>query len=576
MTTDAIKLATEKRVEELTRTDIDLTSMETIKDSLYDIAYSRAYAAGSKGDHSFLSTNNASVLQVLDDPLHKKDHKKRGYGPNPLKTFFTCVRSTRSGEGSWFRYNGDVWVDEANDLAEAAVHSIIDGVFSAYLALLADGTIKKQTGDDEKAQATMAKMINAYKDFKENTQPIKNTVAYVTNALKRSDDPFTESRYLIMRNGEALDTIASVEQQRLVFVKTTPNMYIHERYQTTFDYTPNQQPGEALTHWLKTSPVDYDTGVNLCRALISAVCSPKPKKFFSLIEMYGESNTGKSALLESVFKLSVPGLVAPATDAQFGKNPNNFAIGRIMGKRILMLTEYSSEFSESQVKSVTGGDTITADIKFKEPREFIFNGVLAITTNSKQGTELNISKSGLKERMFPVQFPRSVMGQEVVTPDGVTPAWDGPDLKYVALPKENDQNMSWMLDLWLKWEISEEPGIPLTEAQSGQVSERSEELDSITVKLTEGVQDDLWFTAQEGTPTYKLLKFSTFWGVYESWFKKAHMGETIGRNSTAAEMRDRGMIEEDSKGPRVKGYTDEGTWALKIEQSGGRGLVEGM
>lgn len=563
-------------VEEQVKDTIDLTSMETIKDSLYDISYSRAYAAGAKGDHSYLSTNNASVLQVLDDPLHKKDLKKRGYGPNPLKKYFTCVKTSRGGEGSWYRYNGDVWVDEANDLAEASVHAIIDGVFSAYLALMADGTISKQTGDDDKKQAAMLKKINAYKDFKENTVPIKNTVAYVTNALKRSDDPFTESRYLIMKNGEALDTIESIVQKKLVFVKTSPDMFIHERYQTTFDYYPNQQPGKALSHWLKTSPVDYDTGVNLCRALVTAVCSPKPKKFFSLIEMYGESNTGKSALLESVFKLSVPGLVAPATDAQFGKNPNNFAIGRIIGKRILMLTEYSSEFSESQVKSVTGGDTITADIKFKEPREFIFNGVIAITTNSKQGTELNISKSGLKERMFPVQFPRSVMGKEVVTPDGVTPAWDGPDLKYVALPQENDQNMSWMLDLWLAWEITEEPGIPLTDAQKGQVSTRSEELDSITVKLTEGMQDGLWFPAQENTPAYKLLKFSTFWGVYEPWFKKANKGETIGRNSTVAEMRDRGLIVEDSKGPRVKDFTDEGTWALKIDQSGGYGLTEGM
>ena len=133
-------------VEKQVKNTIDLTSMETIKDSLYDIAYSRAYAAGSKGDHSYLSTNNASVLQVLDDPLHKKDLKKRGYGPNPLKKYFTCVKSSMNGEGSWFRYNGDVWVDEANDLAEASVHAIIDGVYSAYLALAADGTLMKRWG----------------------------------------------------------------------------------------------------------------------------------------------------------------------------------------------------------------------------------------------------------------------------------------------------------------------------------------------------------------------------------------------------------------------------------------------
>lgn len=558
------------------QSEIDLTSLNTVKDSLFRIAFERAKRNVGKGDHSFLSTNNASVLQVLDDPTHKNDYSRRGYGPNPLKKYFTCVKATKNGEGSWFRYNGDVWVDEVNDIAEAIVHAIIDGVHSAYLSLEADGTLKKQWKGDEKAEASMRKRLKAYTDFKENTVPIKNTISFVTNALKRSDDPFTESNYLIMKNGMALDTVESVVQGRPVFSKTTPEMFIHERYSARFDYTPNCKPGDALEHWLRTSPVDYATGVNLCRALACAGFSPKPKKFFSLIEMYGESNTGKSAILESVFKLALPGLVAPADDTQFGKNPNNFAIGRIIGKRILMLTEYSSEFSESRVKSVTGGDTIQADIKFKEPREFIFNGVLAITTNSRQGTDLNISKSGMKERMFPVPFPRSVLGKEVVTPDGVTPAWDGPDLKYVALPQELDNDMSWMLDLWIEWEATGEPGIPLTDAQTGQVTERSEGLDSISQKLTEGAQDSLWSKAKEETPEYLLLKFSTFWSIYAPWYKVANPGESARRNKVKDEMMDRGLVVKNSSGIFVKGYTEDSTWSLSIERGGGRGLVEGF
>lgn len=72
-------------VEAQVKDTIDLTSMETIKDSLYDIAYSRAYAAGAKGDHSYLSTNNASVLQVLDDPLHKRISRREATDPTPSR-----------------------------------------------------------------------------------------------------------------------------------------------------------------------------------------------------------------------------------------------------------------------------------------------------------------------------------------------------------------------------------------------------------------------------------------------------------------------------------------------------------
>lgn len=566
----------EKETPSTDITNIDLTSIETIKDSLYSIAYNRAIVNGSRGNHALLSTNNASVLQALDLPGGKKDYSKRGYGPNPLNKYFICVKASKNGDGTWYRYDGSVWIEESTDIAEAIVHNVTSGVYNAYLQMVSDGTLDKQTNGDEKAAAKKGKLITEYRNFKENTVPVKNTITFVTNALKRSDDPFTESRYLVMRNGDVLDTDASSEQGEAVFIKPSPELLIHERYRTTFDYTPGQSPGAALEHWLRTSPIDYETGVNLVRALSCAVFSPKPKKFFSLIEMYGESNTGKSALLESMFKLSVPGLVAPANEAQFGKNPNNFAIGRIIGKRILMLTEYSSEFSESQVKTVTGGDTIMADIKFKEPREFVFNGVLAITTNSSQGTDLNVRDSGMRERIFPVQFPRSVLGKEVVTPDGITPAWDGPDLKLTALPAENDQNMSWAIDLWIEWEQKDTFRIPHTPAQSDQVEQRQDDADSISVRLEEGAQDGLWRKAHEDTPTKYLLKFSTFWPSYQAWTKRA-FGKAPGRNTVRSEMSDRGMIVQYNNAYFITGYTTDSTWALAFDRADGDGdLTRGL
>ncbi len=76
MTTDVIRRATEKREKELAQSELVLTSLESFKDSLYSRVYSLVQKEAKQGDFQHLSTNNAALLQVLDDlatvwaPLH--------------------------------------------------------------------------------------------------------------------------------------------------------------------------------------------------------------------------------------------------------------------------------------------------------------------------------------------------------------------------------------------------------------------------------------------------------------------------------------------------------------------------
>lgn len=470
---------------------LDLTSLESFKDSLYARAYAIVHTEAQVGNLSHLSTNNAAVLQVMDDRDYTPERGKRPSPPNDLKKFVMKVRPNATGEGVWYRYDGIAWVEEPTNMAESIFHTIVGAVHNAYNDLRKDEKLIP-AGADEKAIKLIDKKMNDYKDLKENNRPQKDSIAFITNYLTLPYDPFNSSQYLIMSDGKILDLQASSENKELTFVDVGPEAYIHSRYKTNFKYIPESTPGPAMHHYLSTSPVDYDTGVNMCRAIACGLFSFKPKKFYSLIEMYGESNTGKSMLLEAVIGKAIPGLTTPVNEDHFGRRPNNFALGDIIGKRVLTMAEYSGTFSDSRVKSATGKDTMRTDVKYKGPVFFIFDGVIVITSNSSTGTNLPLTDPGIRERLFPIPFPHKIVDGRYMDENGVTTVWEGEDLKESALPAENDTTLSWMLDMWIEQEKKDTFRIERTPAQEREIALRTGEADLFNDFLADMERDNGW------------------------------------------------------------------------------------
>lgn len=495
--------------------DLDLRSLESFKDSLYARSYSIVQTEAERGDYSHLSTNNAAVLQVMDDRNYTPERGKRPSPPNDLKKYVMKVRPNATGEGVWYRYDGVAWVEEPTNMAESIFHTIVGAVFNAYNDLKKDNKLIP-AGADDKAIKLIEKKLNDYKDLKENNRPQKDSVAFISNYLTIPYDPFNSSQYLIMSDGKILDLMASSENKELTFVKVGPEAYIHNRYRTDFKYIPNSVPGPAMHHYLSTSPIDYETGVNMCRAIACGLFSFKPKKFFSLIEMYGESNTGKSMLLEAVIGKAIPGLTTPVNEDHFGRRPNNFALGDIIGKRVLTMAEYSGTFSDSRVKSATGKDTMRTDVKYKGPVFFVFDGVIVITSNSSTGTKLPLTDPGIRERLFPIPFPHKIVDGKYMDENGVTTVWEGEDLKESALPAENDTTLSWMLDMWIEQEKKDTFRIERTPAQEREIALRTGEADLFNDFLADMERDNGW-TFDPDSKGNQWVQMSEVQPRYVSW-----------------------------------------------------------
>ena len=515
MTTDVIRRATEKREKDLAQSELVLDSLESFKDSLYSRVYNLVQKEAKQGDFQHLSTNNAALLQVLDDRSYVPEKGKRPSPPNDLKKYVMKVRPNATGEGVWYRYDGVAWVEEPTNMAESIFHTIVGAVYNAYNDLNSDGDLIPPQADD-KAIKTINKKISDYKDLKENNRPQKDSIAFITNYLTIPYDPFNSSQYLIMSDGAILDLKESSEKKELTFVSVGPEAYIHSRYRTNFKYIPGSTPGPAMHHYLSTSPVDYDTGVNMCRALACGLFSFKPKKFFSLIEMYGESNTGKSMILEAVIGQAIPGLTTPVNEDHFGRRPNNFALGDIIGKRVLTMAEYSGTFSDSRIKSATGKDTMRTDVKYKGPVFFVFDGVIAITSNSSTGTKLPLTDPGIRERLFPIPFPHKIVDGKYMDENGVTTVWEGEDLKETALPAENDTTLSWMLDLWIEQEKKDTFRIQRTEAQEKEIALRTGEADLFNDFLADMERDNGW-TYDPDADGKDMVRISVVQPKYAAW-----------------------------------------------------------
>ena len=515
--------------------DLDFSSHRAFKSSLYEYTYKRVCVEAKKGMFHHLDVNDVTPIQVVDSHDPEK--------PNPLKTHIMYARPSGRGNGEWFMYDGAVWRSEDNNLAHDAVSVILKAVDNAYAFLMDNQEIAIPT---DISTSTDKSPLQIFKDKMDkhakvlgNLKPLESATSYMLKYLDKAGDPFSEMKYIILKDNRVIDIAASIKEGTPVFVETKPEDYIHEMYRMNANYIPNSEPGKALSHYLSTSFQDYETGVNMCRAFACGLFTPRSTKAYSIIDMYGKPNTGKSTFLESVVSIIAPGLVAVGDATQFGRTTDKFALKDLKGKRVVILAEFDKNFSTGTLKRVTGGDPIRYEAKFGAAGSYVYKGVVAVTSNYRTGAKIDIMEEGIPERLFPVHYPHAFKNGVGMDTEGIT-IWDGPDLRYVALPAENDTTFSWMVDMWLEHEQNVDPEVKKTEAQWEEMKFRTGEADLFAEFLADKQSINGW-TYDLDAPGRNFIRASEAQALYADWLKTHGYSEKQAP-ADFKELKNRGVI----------------------------------
>lgn len=488
--------------------EIDFSSRESLKSSLYEHTFLKVVTEATKANSFYhLDLDDVTPIQVLDTD-----------SDNPVKSHIIYHQPKVKGGGDWYMYDGSVWVKYENDLGQDVVSTVLKAVDQAYADMMEQKAIVvPSSGDDKKdPMKDFKEKISKHKKVLGNLKSFTSATGYMTKYLSKQNNPFGEMRYIVLRDGRSLSIEESIKNNKPTFVKTGPEHFVHEMYRVTAEYIPNSTPGPALTHYLNSSFADQETGIKMCTAFACGLFSPRSSKQYSIIDMYGKPNTGKSTFIDSVIIKIAPGLIAIGSQAQFGNTFDKFAMKDLVGKRVTILSEFEGNFSTGSLKRITGEDPLSFDEKYGASGTFYYRGVVAITSNFRTGSKIDINVEGVKERLFPIHFPNAFQNGVGLSEDGATEGWTGPDLRTVALPAENDITFSWMVDNWLAFEQESSPTIPLSENQISEIGFRTGEADLFQEFLDDMQAVNGW-AYTPGAKNVDMIKSSDALAKYSGW-----------------------------------------------------------
>jgi putative DNA primase/helicase len=255
--------------------------------------------------------------------------------------------------------------------------------------------------------------------------------------------------------------------------------------------------------------------------------------------LYGCGANGKSRLTETILALlgGYAVTTAPEVIAITNHDTPMHHLAELHGARFVTLpeTEEGHRLAESRVKSLTGGDEITACRKYEHP--FRFQPQLKLWIHGNHKPEIRGTDGGIWRRVRLIPF------------NAVFP----PDTRDVALQEKLLAELSGVLNLaiaaCLKWQRN---GLQIpTRVRNATDDYRTEQdvlaefLEDIT-KIVEGER----------------VAKSTLYASYERWAKNQGVKNPWSNKAIAKNLRERGIKEEKYNGTRY--------WSgLRLLQSGG-------
>lgn len=126
-----------------------------------------------------------------------------------------------------------------------------------------------------------------------------------------------------------------------------------------------------------------------------------------LFLFYGIGSNGKSVLCDLIMHMLGKGNVSSISLNQFKKD---FTVSCIVGKKANISSENEANFETEKLKAISSGDSITVDVKYKEPYEYRSTCKLIFASNTLPNTADNTH--GFYRRLLIIPFNRVISDSE--------------------------------------------------------------------------------------------------------------------------------------------------------------------
>lgn len=481
-------------------------------------------------------------------------------------------------DDNWYTFDGRCYVvDQGKSLVTKVAKAITRAIVAAHPAAEARKFQLAEEGEkvNEKMWTSREGKMKSFGDASKRSSVRR----LLESEFIEDGDVFKSNRYIAMRN-LVIDTVATREQGELVTLPHDPALHVPNRCFIDQDYTPGALPGPALSKFLDYSFEDRLDGENLFRALAVAIFSSAPKRKL-FVDIYGPTNSGKSAASKIIRRLS--GLYKTANRDHFGAGDGSFAFKSLQTYRAIFAHEVEYKLDAAKVKIWSGGDPIETDVKNGERIEYNPEGILFFISNRPTGVNIDMTSGDANHnRYFPVPTPHRFYA-EAELPEGTSRDYLFDDtLEAEKLPAEDQQTISWMIDLWVAWEKLKITHIPLTDNQEATRRRKGGDLDMIddAIEWYSGEREVLLSKSEDEVSNKRM------WASYAEFRKlivtygQLQDIEVPSKADLLNALKNRGMVEYYDQ-YRLPGYVLGAQWKqalaeLEAERSDGGAFAKSM
>jgi P4 family phage/plasmid primase-like protien len=230
------------------------------------------------------------------------------------------------------------------------------------------------------------------------------------------------------------DCIFDVDEQKIL--PLTPEKYITNT--VGYDLNSSTEEYQETRKFLEDLADGHEDRVEYAEAIIAYVLFQMRGKQY-IFHLYGKGGTGKSTFTNYIS--SLVGLHATTTTTPEKLGAERFETATLKGKSLVLINDRKgSSFDIEKLKSISGGDIVAAEQKYKQDKE-IFVPDPAIIFSTNESVRLLDPSGAIKRRYMPFLMNNVVQKQKMLL-DCKGTHWVGP------LAEERSAFVSYVLKKW--------------------------------------------------------------------------------------------------------------------------------